>query len=106
MNITQRCRISTLTRLFLIMAPLVKLEPYCQTLSDSTAGLDSSQYTPDVVRQVEAATIIDNPLSMEGLPEVYVEEKTITRKDGSKIELTITRPLDTENTVLPPIVFL
>nr|AHF50150.1 esterase [Rhizomucor miehei] len=86
------------------MAPTVKLKPYCQNIADA-ATIDSTQYPPEVVRKAEAASIIDDPKALEGLPDVYLEEKTINRKNGSKIELTITRPLDTENQVLPPIVF-
>lgn len=89
------------------MFPPVQLEPFAQkVIAQSEANpVDVTTLHPKIIRQAEIDVVANDPSTLEGLPDVYHEEVTIKRADGSEVELTITRPLNTEDEVLRPIVY-
>ena len=86
--------------------PRVQLEPcFVETLKRDIPPSDFVR-TPETQRTNFTNSSLD-PRWLKRLPPVIEQQIFISTRDGqSKIELIITRPLDTENITLPVIVYL
>lgn len=82
--------------------PAVKLEPFFEDLLKEAGHIDFAELPVEEIRRLRGAAF-----TSEGdLPEVLEEDKVIQRQGGKTIEITITRPPNTEKEVLPVLFYM
>lgn len=87
---------------FILMVVPVKIEPFFEDLLKETGHIDFSVLPVEEIRRLRGAAFT----SEEGLPKVLEEDKMVQRQNGKTVEITITRPPNTENKVLPIIFYM
>lgn len=85
------------------MSPKIQLEPASQVIAYEAQDFRSIQI--DILRQGQETLFEQVSDLIKSLPEVTVKEVVVTRANGTKLELTITRPPGTASETLPPIVY-